>query len=255
MKRVAAVLVCVLGCSTSASFSSQSGSGSASPGSGQGKPALQGGDATNPGTAPAGDGGGGAGPAGSGSVAAAPCKPALADTATSLFSGRIVIKLPKGVELVEQNPFLAVAAAAQSTTSCGGIVKYAAAGYFEFPAGADVTGVRNHLMDLRGIPDETITWAEEGVRGRHYTAAYTAAADAKTGAPETRGWLVLRDAPNDKYAYFAMFEADPAAFDGLRPVFQESGKNLLVKPKALQAPDVVEAKPNTTKPITTKPAK
>jgi hypothetical protein len=220
MMRVAAVLVCVLGCSSSASFSSQSGS--AAPDGGRGKPAQQG-------------------------------QPALADTATSLFSGRIVIKLPKGVELVEQNPFLAVAAAPQSTTSCGGIVKYAAAGFFEFPAGADVTGVRNHLMQLRGIPEDALTWAEEGTRGRHYTAAYTAAADAKTGAPETRGWLVLRDAPNDKYAYFAMFEADPAAFDGLRPVFQESGKNLFVKPRALQAPDMVEAKPNTTKPVTTKP--
>lgn len=246
MKRAGAVVVCLLGplglvsvgCKTSASYSSSSGT--SNPDS-HGKPPLTsdgtgggGGAGGEPGTAAGGGGGGGA---------PAPCVPALADQSTSLFAGRILIKLPKGVELVEQNPFLAVAAAPQSTTSCGGVIKYAAVGFFEWPAGADITAVREHLMELRGIKAEQLTFAEEGTRGRHHTAAYTAAVDPKTNAPETKGWLVLRDSPGDKYAYFAIFEADPATFDGVKAVLQESGKRLLVKPRALQGPDQVEAGP------------
>ncbi|MBL9100288.1 MAG: hypothetical protein JNL82_04975 [Myxococcales bacterium] len=246
MKRAGAMFVCLLGlpglvligCKTSASYSS--GTGTTSPDQ-HGKPPLS--TDTGGGAAPGGAAGGEPAAAGGGG-APAPCVPALADLSTSLFSGRVLIKLPKGVELVEQNPFLAVAAAPQSTTSCGGVIKYAAVGFFEWPAGTDITAVREHLMELRGIKAEQLTYSEEGTRGRHHTAAYTAAVDPKTNAPETRGWLVLRDAPNDKYAYFALFEADPAAFDGLKAVFQESGKRLLVKPRALQAADQVEAGPN-----------
>ncbi len=237
MKRLAVLLVFLFACKTSASYSS--GSGTASPDN-HGKPAQH----------PAGDAGGGPGatPADGGSAPAdntpTPCVTAMNDTSTSLFTGRMVIKLPKGLELVEQNSFLAVASAPQSTTSCGGVIKYAAAGFFQYPGSTETTAVRDHLLELRGISPGTITWSEEGARGRSYTAVYTAAADAKTGAPETKGWLVMRDAPNDKYLYFAMFEADPAAFDGLKPAFQESGRKLLVKPRALQAADAVEAGPN-----------
>jgi hypothetical protein len=244
----------VLGCSTSASFSSQSGP--ANPGDNHGKPA-QGGGPDNPGATP----GNGNHPAPVPAVPGnppAPCVPALNDVSTSLFGARVVIRLPKGIELVEQNPFLAVAAAPQSTTSCGGVARYVAVGFFEYPGSTPVTTVRDNLMQLRGIPADTIAWSDEGTRGRSYTAAYHAPVDPKTNAPETKGWLVLREAPNDKYAYFAMFEAEPAAFDGLKAVFQESGRRLLVKPRALQAPDVVEAAPNgkppPVKPVT-KPAK
>lgn len=240
-QRWAVLILFGLGCKTSASYSSQSGT--TDPGhAGQGKPAQH-----APGD-PAGAGSGGAGSDGAGSgagpAAPAPCVPALADQSTSLFTGRMVIRLPKGIELIEQNPFIAVAAAPQSTTSCGGVVKYAAAGFFEYPGSANVTAIRDHLLELRGIPPDTVTWSEEGTRGRSYTGAYSASVDPKTNAPATKGWLVLRDAPGDKYAYFAMFEADPAAFDGLRQVFQESGKRLLVKPRALQGLDSVEAAPN-----------
>jgi hypothetical protein len=235
MKRLAVVLCCVLGCKTSASYSS--GSGTTSPDN-HGKPAVP------------GDGGGAAGTTEPGAASAggaatpAACVPALADLSTSLFAGRMLVRLPKGVELVEQNSFLAVSASPQSTTSCGGVVRYAAAGFFEAPANIEAAAIRDHLLELRGIPAELLTWSEEGTRGRSYTAAYTAAVDPKTSAPETRGWLVLRDAPNDKYVYFVMYEAEPATFDGLKAMFQESGKRLLIKPRALQGPDVVEAAPN-----------
>lgn len=168
--------------------------------------------------------------------------PALNDLYTSLFSGRVLMRLPKGIELVEQNGFYATMAASQQSTSCGAPVKFAAVGFFQQPAG-DLLKVRDTLLELRGIPAETVTWSEEGSRGRNYTGAYTTAQDPKTQAPPTRGWLVLREAPNDKYAYFALLETDESSWGGLRSLFQEAGRNLLVKPRALQAPEVIAPKP------------
>ena len=219
-----AALASDLACAVSASASSQSGNGmsGAEPGRGEGKPARS--------TA---DGNGGSG-AGASAPAPAACTPVVNDLATSLFAGRVLIKLPKGVELVEQNGFYAQMAAPQQATSCGAQVHYAAVGFFQQPAGVSVQQVRDQLLELRGIPSETVTWSEEGTRGRNYTGAYAATQDPKTGAPPTRGWMVLREAANDKYAYFALFETDEASFAGLLPVFQESGRHLLVKPRALQ---------------------
>jgi hypothetical protein len=248
MTRAAVALSVVLfACSTSSSFSASTGS--ASPGGGaqgQGKPARM------PDDAPAGasDPAGPAPAAGAGTVAAAPaaCVPAVNDLSTSLFSGRVLIRLPKGVELVEQNPFYAQSSAPDQTTSCGGAVRYAAVGFFLWPENASLTQVRDQLLELRGIPLDTVTWSDEGTRGRHYSGAYAAAQDPKTGAPPVKGWLVLRDAPGDRYAYFALFESEPSAFDGQRAAFEEAGRRLLVKPRALQGPEVVAPPPPPAEP-------
>ena len=90
-----------LACAVSASASSSSGQPPAGQGPagthGTGKPALQtGGDpASNP-----GGGTGGAAPVATGPAAPA-CVPVLSDLYTSLFSGRVLMRLPKGVELPE----------------------------------------------------------------------------------------------------------------------------------------------------------
>lgn len=238
-------LLALSACAVSASTSTHSGTtppvGDAQ---GPGKPAhTSSGAGATP--APAADPGAGGQPVAGGTAGAGAtaCTPSLADLATSLFGGRVLITLPKGVELVEQNPFYAQSAAPQQATSCGAQVRYAAVGFFEWPAGASLTQVRDQLLELRGIPQATLTWSEEGTRGRHYTAAYSAAQDPNTQAPPARGWVVLRDAPNDKFAYFAVFESDEAAWNELRPVFQEAGRHLLVKPRAIQGPDQVAAPP------------
>jgi len=227
--------------------------------SGAGKPAR----AVGPDGAasPAGPAGA-AGPSGPGNAPGAPAGPAacvaeLASTSTSLFGGRVLIRLPKGVELIQQNPFFAQASAPQQATSCGAPVRFSSVGYFEWPAGANLMQVRDQLLELRGIALETVTWAEEGSRGRHYTGAYTVAAGANpaTPTPPTRGWLVLRDAPNDKFAYFAMFETDEASWDGLRAVFQDAGRNLLVKPRAIQGPENVAPPTKTEEPPPDPPKK
>jgi len=232
------------GCAVSASASSQSGSSAGSSGvpagaGSTGRPAQQTGD----GSAGAGTGGAPA-PAG-------PCVAAVNDLATSLFNGRVLIRLPKGLELVEQNPFFANLAANPQSTSCGSPVRYGAVGFFQQPD-ASMIQVRDTLLELRGIPAGTVTWSEEGTRGRNYTGAYTAAADAKTGAAPVRGWMVLREAPGDKHAYFALFETDEASWEPLKAVFQEAGRSLLVKPRALQGPESIQPAP---KPEPAKPPK
>ncbi len=217
-------------CSVSASSSSSSGTGStAVPGGAgsTGRPAHHSGQA-----------GAGSGTTGTGPTAPA-CVAALADHSTGLFAGRVMVRLPKGLELVEQNPYYSQLAASPQATSCGAPVRFASVGFFQQPAGASVTQVRDQLLELRGIPAESVTWADEGTRGLNYTGAYTATADAKTGAPPVRGWMVLREAPGDKHAYFALYETDEASWDALRAVFQESGKTLLVKPRALQGPESI----------------
>ncbi len=248
---VAAVVLAVLSglaCAVSASASSQTGQpaagGQPAPAQGPGKPALQTDGQT--GAPVAASGGAGAGPAPT-APAAPVCVPALNDLYTSLFGGRVLMRLPKGVDLVEQNGFYATMAASQQSTSCGAPVKYLAVGFFQQPA-VDLMKVRDQLLELRGISAATVTWSEEGSRGRNYTGAYAAAPDPKTSAPASRGWLVLREAPNDKYAYFAVLETDEASWPGLSAMFQEAGRNLLVKPRALQAPDVVAPKPEEPKP-------
>lgn len=251
---VAAIVLAVLpglACAVSASTSSSTGQPSSGAGHGStGKPALQAGDSG----APASSGGqaneGGTqvpatGPASG--VGAPACVPALNDLYTSLFSGRVLMRLPKGVELVEQNGFYATMAASQQSTSCGAPIKYMAVGFFQQPA-VDLMKVRDQLLELRGISAATVTWSEEGTRGRNYTGAYAAAQDPKTSAPPSRGWLVLREAANDKYAYFAVLETDENSWAGLSALFQEAGRHLLVKPRALQAPEVIAPKPEEPQP-------
>ncbi|MDC0719820.1 hypothetical protein [Nannocystis bainbridge] len=249
MSRVALSLALALawaplvGCAVSASASS--GSGTMSSGTGpQGKPARRvdegGGEA----------GGGGAAPAGP-----PPCQPALADAPTALFGTRILVRLPKGVELAEQNPFYAQAVAPDQATNCGQPVAYAAVGFFEYPNAAPAA-VRDQVLELRGIAKGAATWDDEGTRGKTYTGAYTVPADAATGAPAVRGWFVLRDA-NDKYGYFALYETDPAHWDALKPVLVASGKSLLVKPRMVASPaeaQVSAAPPPTSGGLSAEPA-
>lgn len=218
-------------CAVSASVSAGSGNMSSATGP-QGKPARRvasGGEGASEAADGASEGGAGAAPAGP-----PPCQTALADTPTALFAGRIVVRMPKGVELAEQNPFYAQALAPDQPTSCGAPVAYAAVGFFEYP-NASTTAVRDQVLELRGIPRASVTWEDEGTRGRTYTGAYSAPADEATGAPAVRGWFVLRDS-NDKYGYFALYESDPAHWDALKEVFVASGRSLLIKPRPQRSP-------------------
>lgn len=230
MSRIALSVALALGwgslgaCAVSASAGAGSAPGDMSQGAGsQGKPArvVEGSGAA--------EGGAGA------PSAPPPCEPALADVPTALFGTKILVRMPKGVELVEQNPFFAQAAAPDQATNCGPAVSYAAIGYFEYP-NATVTAVRDQVLELRGIEAAGLTWEDEGTRGRTYTGAYSAPADEATGTPAVRGWFVLRDT-SDKYGYFALYEAEPAAWEALKGVFVASGRSLLIKQRRVSTGD------------------
>lgn len=246
MSRLALVLalVSLAACSVKASGSySSSSSGSVSPGTGsEGRPARPADDGSPAGVA--GDAGAGATAGAPGAVAGPPpCQPALADTPTALFGTRVVIRLPKGLEMVEQNPFYAQAASPKTTTTCGQPISYAAIGFFEYPGNSALQEVRNTLIEMRGLAAANVTWDDEGSRGRNYTAGYSAPADPATGAPAIRGWFVLRES-TEKYAYFALFEGDPSQWEAVKPVFVASGRSMLVKPRSPNAaPAPVAASP------------
>jgi hypothetical protein len=251
MSRLALVLVfaSLTACSAKASGSYSSSSGTMSPGTGsEGKPARPADAGSADGGAPGEAGAGAGGGTASSGPAAGPaaCQPALADSPTALFGTRILIRLPKGLELVEQNPFYAQAASPKGATNCGQPISYAALGFFEYPANSAVQDVRNTLIEMRGLTAANVTWDDEGSRGRTYTAGYSAPADAATGAPAIRGWFVLRES-NEKYAYFALYETDPAQWDAVKPVFVASGRSLLIKPRAPNtAPTPVAAGASST---------
>lgn len=253
MSRVALVLglACLSGCSVSARGGASAGSETVSPGTGsEGKPAAH---ATGGGAGGAGDASGGGAPTGGAGGGASttlaappPCQPALADAATALFGTRVVIRLPKGLELVERNSFYAQAATASQTASCGQPLSYAAVGFVEFPGGSTVAAVRDQLMELRGLPAATLAWSDEGSRGRTYTGAYVAPADAQTGAPAVNGWFVLRET-NEKYVYFALFETDPGSWEALKSTFIASGRSFFIKPRAAPAASAPVAAPDPGK--------
>lgn len=253
---LALALVIASACSASARSSGSAGASTVSPGTGsEGKPAAhaggaEGGATPGPGADAAGGGPAGPGAPATGAVASAPCVPALAEVATALFGTRIVIRLPRGLELAERNPFYAQASSASQVSSCGQPFRYAAVGFAEFPASATPTMFRDQLMELRGLPAASLTWSDEGWRGRTFTGAYAAPADEKSGAPPVSGWLVIRES-GEKYVYFALFETDPGAtWDALKPTFVASGMNFFVKPRPAGAPAStgVSAPPPATPP-------
>lgn len=233
MPRAALALFLLSACAASASGSASTSSGTVSPGAGsEGRPAHVG-DPSAPGSGPAepAAGGAGAGASSGAPVAATPCVAGLADTPTSLFGTRMILRLPKGVALVEQNPFFAQAASPSQATNCGHAVTYVASGFFQNQGSATTPAIRDQLMELRGLPAASLTWEDEGSRGRTYTGAYSAPADDAAGRPAVRGWFVMRDG-GEMYTYFTLFEADPAVWDAVKPVFVASGKSLVIKPRS-----------------------
>ena len=59
-------------------------------------------------------------------AAAGPCTVELDADPTTFFRGRVILKLPKGVELVEQNPFFARVERNGIPSACGGSLNFAA---------------------------------------------------------------------------------------------------------------------------------
>ena len=188
------------------------GSGSAVAGSPAGAPGAAG-------AAGAGQGGGDAGEAGEAPAAPA-CAPVLDIQPTSFFSARILLTLPKGVELIEQNPFFARSASADQVDSCGRPIPFAALGYVR--SAASLTEIRRHVMGLHGFED--VAFSGESTQGDTTVATY----DVDAGGTAIRGILLFKR--DGGWYYWALYEAAPEDFPQVEPIYRQSFESLMIRP-------------------------
>lgn len=175
-----------------------------------------------PAGAPAGEAGAG-GPSGAeaSAPAAPPCAPELDIQPTAFFGYRILMSLPKGVEMVEQNPFFARSTSGAQVSSCGSRIPFAAVGYVR--STASLAAIRKHIMMLRGFEPEELSYSNERSQGDTTVATYDVASDAPLRGlvffKRDRGWY-----------YWGLYEASPEDFPSLEGIFRQSFASLLIRP-------------------------
>jgi hypothetical protein len=184
-----------------------------------------------------GDAGGGDKAAGGGEEGPDPnkvCDAEVGGTPTALFANNVVVRLPKGMELVEENPFFARISTKDTVSTCDAVINFSAVGYFQADPARDPKKTRDETLAARGLPADQATWSDETVKGRDYTGAYELPADDK-GNPPIKGWMVLKE--KNGFTFWYLLETHPNAWNALKKTFQESGKKLLIVPQAgLTAP-------------------
>ncbi len=148
-----------------------------------------------------------------------PCQPDLDIQPTSFFAHRILLTLPKGVEMVEQNPFFARSASATQTDSCGVAIPFAAVGYVR--SSASLAEIRQHVMLLRGF--ENVNYSAESSQGGTTIATYDVSAK---GVP-LRGLVFFKK--DAGWYYWGLFEASPEAFGSLERLYRASIASLLIR--------------------------
>ena len=197
-----------------------------------------GGDAGNgDGDAGAGGGDGGAGGAGGGDAAAAGdppvdaskvCDAEVSDTPKALFNDNVLIRLPKGVDLVEQTPFFARITSSNTQSTCEAIVSFAAVGYFQSDPAKNPAQVRDETIKARGIDPGGITWGDETTKNRDYSASYEVGEGPK-GEPPIKGWIQFKEKAGS--TFWVAYETHPNAWNAVKKSFQESAKRLIIVPQ------------------------
>ncbi|MCB9705602.1 MAG: hypothetical protein H6711_27300 [Myxococcales bacterium] len=193
--------------------------GSEAGGSGGGGGGGGGGDESGGG----GDEGGGDAGGGGGEVAQE-CPAEVSETPTALFADKLVMRLPKHVELVERNPFLFTANNVEST--CEAIVTRMAVGYFEYDPNKPVKEVRDGVMGQLGYQaGDVLGWSEESEKGPNYTGIFEVGEGPK-GEPPVKGLVALKEA--EGIHYWAIYEAHPNAWPAIKATYAESAKRMLI---------------------------
>ena len=204
---------------------------------GSGGDAPAGGGDAGGGDAGGGDAGGGDATAGAGGDAPAGegpadsskvCDAEVSDTPRALFADNVLIRLPKGVDVVEQTPFFARITSSNTQSTCDAIVSFAAIGYFQTDTSKTVTQVRDETIKARGIDPSGITWGEETTKGRDYSASYEVGEGPK-GEPPLKGWIALKDKAGS--TFWVAYETHPNAWNAVKKSFQESAKRLIIVPQ------------------------
>lgn len=173
-------------------------------------------------------------PAGDDPAAAGPdpskvCDAEVSDTPKALFGDNVLIRLPKGVELVEQTPFFARITSSNTMSTCDAIVSFAAVGYFQTDPSKGVTAVRDETMKAaRGFDSGDITWEEEATKNRSYSGAYSVPEGPK-GEPPIKGWISFKESGGN--TFWVAYETHPNAWNAVKKSFQESAKRLIIVPQ------------------------
>ncbi len=194
-------------------------------------PSGSGAVSASPSSSPSGSGEGpaagsspGAGASEGVAVPAARCEPTLDAEPTGFFGMRMILRLPMGLDLVEQNPFFARMATGGQATTCGARITFAGVGFLRSSAG--LGEVRKTVLRLRGLPPEAISGFEgEQNLGAQASAIYMAAAGSN-GEPAAKGWIFLRR--EREWVYWVIYETRPEDYAGLDMMFRASTQSLLV---------------------------
>lgn len=221
--RTLAVPVLVLGLAV-AGCGKKTPEGTTPPGeTGAGGAAAGGGDS---GDAGGGEGGGDAGEAGGGDDPTQKvCDAEVSDTPKALFSDNVILRLPKGMDLVEENPFFARIVTRDTVSTCDGVINFSALGYFQADPAKSLKEIRDDVMGQRGLGDASITWGDETEKGRDYSGSYSVPEDDK-GNPPIKGWMVLKE--KGGFMFWYLQETHPNAWNALHKTFQESGNRLRI---------------------------
>ncbi len=156
------------------------------------------------------------------------CDAEVGETPTALFGDNVLIRLPKGVELVEQNEFFARITSSTTQSTCDAIVSFAAVGYFQTDPAKSVTTVRDETLNARGLPASDATWGDETTKNRDYSASYQLPEGAK-GEPPIKGWIAFKE--KEGTTFWVAYETHPNAWNAVGKSFQESAKRLLITKK------------------------
>ncbi|MEZ4453561.1 MAG: hypothetical protein R3B09_29155 [Nannocystaceae bacterium] len=151
------------------------------------------------------------------------CDAEVSDTPTALFADKLILRLPKGVELVEKTPFLMYANKAIST--CDAEVTMFI-GYFQYDPKGKIKEVRDQTIGQFGFPANEITgWTDETESGANYTGTFEIGQGPK-GEPPTKGLVVFKEA--EGIHYYALYTAHPNAWNAIKNTFAESAKRIRI---------------------------
>lgn len=194
-------------------------------GSAEGGSAAEGGG-DDAGATPTGDTGGATAP--DGPDPSKVCDAEVTDP-KSLFADNVLIRLPKGVEVVEETPAFARITSKSTVSTCDAIVSWTAIGYFQSDGKKALNLTRDEtIATARGVQASEVTWADETTKNRDYAASYQIGEGPK-GEPPIKGWFVLKE--RNGLMFWALFETHPNAWNAVKKSFEESGKKLLIMKK------------------------
>lgn len=157
------------------------------------------------------------------------CDAEVSDTPRALFNENVLIRLPKGVDLVEQNEVFARITSSNTMSTCDAIVSFAAVGYFQTDPSKTPVVIRDEtLKQARGVEPSEATWSEEITKNRDYSVAYELPVGPK-GEPAIKGWIAFKEKAG--VTYWVAYETHPNAWNAVKKSFQESTRRLLITKK------------------------